>query len=211
MSISAATVRARIRDGWDPDVAARTPVRPKRPKGSPRKDYYQKKSRAPFDPYTTIGRFWAKVDKSGPTMPHMETPCWPWTASRLPAGYGLFYPAGRGSNIYAHRYAWALANGEDASDLHVLHACDNPTCCNPSHLRAGTHSDNMRDAVHRDRAARIAPQGEQHHAAKLDDDKVREIRRGGVSAGALARAFGVSKQAVQRVRRGKGWRHVTAP
>ena len=26
-------------------------------------------------------RFWKKVDKNGPTLPHMETECWLWTGA----------------------------------------------------------------------------------------------------------------------------------
>jgi hypothetical protein len=47
----------------------------------------------------------------------------------------------------AHRVAWTLVNGKIHDGLLVLHACDNPPCCRPSHLRLGTHRDNVLDAV----------------------------------------------------------------
>ena len=38
-----------------------------------------------------LDRFWEKVDKNGPTQPHMTTPCWVWTGGRGHFGYGSFY------------------------------------------------------------------------------------------------------------------------
>lgn len=52
----------------------------------------------------------------------------------------------------AHRVAYEIANGPIPDDLWVLHSCDNPPCCNPSHLRVGTYKDNVRDRVERDRS-----------------------------------------------------------
>jgi len=34
-----------------------------------------------------------------------ETGCWVWTASKLPAGYGKFRPAGKGMDL-AHRFSF---------------------------------------------------------------------------------------------------------
>ncbi len=53
------------------------------------------------------------------------------------------YIDGKPKNVAAHRYAWILTHGEPEAGQHVLHKCDNPPCCNPAHLRLGTHDQNM--------------------------------------------------------------------
>jgi hypothetical protein len=99
-------------------------------------------------------RFWAKVNKDGPTQPHMDTPCWAWTAATH-EGYGVFIVPG--SEEYreqrAHRLSWTLANGPIPEGLQVLHRCDNPACVRVDHLFLGTHTDNMRDMVAKNRHA----------------------------------------------------------
>jgi hypothetical protein len=77
--------------------------------------------------------------------------CWTWTASVNHAGYGNF----QGTYKLAHRMAWVLANGRDIpTGLVVMHACDNPPCCNPAHLSLGTPYDNARDAMIKGRMRR---------------------------------------------------------
>lgn len=87
-------------------------------------------------------RFWAKVDKSAG-----DAGCWLYMGFRKWDGYGWLGRKaldGRSSGyITAHRYAWILTNGEVPDGLHVLHQCDNPPCCNPAHMRLGTHQENM--------------------------------------------------------------------
>lgn len=153
-------------------------------------------------------KFWSRADRSaGPDA------CWPLTGSRQPRGYGHFYPASK-VNLYAHRVAWEIANNAGVpAGFHVMHACDNPACVNPAHLSVGTHSDNMRDMIRKDRAARAAPAGEDHHNAKLTSEKVVEIVRraeAGDSQRTIARAFGVTRGTVQHVLKGRHWKSVTA-
>ncbi len=104
-------------------------------------------------------RFWAKVDKNGPTQLHMQTPCWVWTAYKNKTSYGM---VGLGSEkLLAHRVAWMVANGPIPHDgsghgICVCHHCDNPSCVNPLHLFLGSHTDNMRDKDRKNRGNRAS-------------------------------------------------------
>lgn len=81
----------------------------------------------------TATRFWSKVDKTGD--------CWMWTAAKLPKGYGRF--GHEGSVVLAHRMSYMLTHGAIPSGHHVDHACYNPSCVRPTHLRAVTPKENI--------------------------------------------------------------------
>ena len=117
---------------------------------------------------------------------------------------------GEGRTWSTHRYAWTQANGPIPPGMWVLHRCDVRRCVNPEHLFLGTAQDNSRDMVAKGR--KVTNRGESHKLAKLTDGEVREIRlkyngdRGDITR--LARAFGVSRTAIERVVKGMGWKHV---
>ena len=96
-------------------------------------------------------RFWEKVDKNGPNG------CWLYMGFRKWDGYG-WVARSKGNCQYryqtAHRYAWTLTHGEPEDGMHLLHTCDNPPCCNPAHLRLGTHLENMADMKARGRTSK---------------------------------------------------------
>lgn len=100
--------------------------------------------------FTELERFWRKVDKSGG-----PDSCWIWLGFTDRNKYGKFdmaLPTSGTKSVYAHRFSWELVNGPIPTGDHhgtmcVLHRCDNPSCCNPSHLFIGTHKDNMYDCI----------------------------------------------------------------
>jgi len=85
---------------------------------------------------TDTRRFWARIEKGND--------CWPWKSRTDKDGYGKVHWAGESNR--AHRVAWEITNGPIPDGLLVCHSCDNPPCCNPSHLFLGTNAENMRDA-----------------------------------------------------------------
>lgn len=95
---------------------------------------------------TRTTRFWAKIDQTGGL-----DACWPWIGNRIAKGYGIF--TYRGRNFGAHRTAYELAIGLVPNDQWVLHHCDNPPCCNPTHLFLGDAQANVDDMLAKGRAS----------------------------------------------------------
>ena len=90
-------------------------------------------------------RFWSHIDQSGG-----ERACWLWLRHRQNKGYGFVKWHGRPR--LAHRIAYTLTYGPIPDGIEVMHICDTPACCNPSHLRLGTHADNMADMANKGRS-----------------------------------------------------------
>lgn len=90
-----------------------------------------------------IDDFVSHVDKEKSKIFYDGIKCWEWSKACFPSGYGKTKINGK--SFYAHRMAWIIEYGEIKNNYHVLHRCDNPSCCNPRHLFLGTHSDNMKD------------------------------------------------------------------
>jgi hypothetical protein len=148
-------------------------------------------------------RFWSYVDIRA------DEECWPWVGATDGRGYGRFWFDGR--TIQAHRFAYEAALGETIpADHYGCHSCDYPPCCNPAHVWPGTHADNVADCVAKGRQSR----GERQHCAKLTSEQVAAIKchyeAGGVTMEEVGALFGVGKQAVCDIVRGKTWKHTRA-
>lgn len=149
-------------------------------------------------------RFWRGVERGA------VDECWPYVRGARRGRYGLFQPGGKGSpHVGAHRYSYEMHYGPIPDGRFVMHSCDNPRCVNPAHLSAGTPKDNTADMLAKGRHARQAPLGEASGKAKLTDEAVRTIRRSQASHVCLAAQLGVSPKAIQAVRAGRTWKHVT--
>jgi hypothetical protein len=127
--------------------------------------------------------------------------CWLWQGAKLPDGYGHLRFDGR--QMRAHRAAYETAFGKLPSEMLVCHSCDQPACCNPQHLFAGTNKDNSDDKLRKGRQRR----GEANHA-KLTEDQIREIRASNESMREMAKRFGVSVSHLSKIRRKVKWAHV---
>ena len=155
-----------------------------------------------------VRSFWSKVDIST-----RKKDCWEWRGARKKSGYGNV----RIDGIYrvSHRVAFELANGDIPDGYLVCHICDNPPCCNPTHLMLGVPKSNAADMLIKNRQKRpeYAARGERNANAKLTSQDVAEIRRRYQEKEAnqyqLAEAFGVSQASIGAIIRRKTWRHVT--
>jgi hypothetical protein len=106
-------------------------------------------------------RFWPRVQMGAPDE------CWEWTGPRLKNGHGRYDST---VSYVAHRYAWILANGRiPLADEVIRHQCDNPPCCNPSHLLAGTQKQNVADMIDRGRGTFQRDQCRKGHALTPDN------------------------------------------
>ena len=130
--------------------------------------------------------------------------CWVWTRSTAGKGYGQIWVNGRIE--YVHRVSYEVFVGRIPHGLLVCHKCDNPPCANPDHLFVGTHKDNYRDSVNKNR--HTPPKGEEHWCRRLSDDVVRTIRNSNDTCKKLARRFGVSERTVRGVINGETLKHV---
>ena len=141
----------------------------------------------------------------------MSGRCWNWLGAKTGRGYGHFGLRVNGKQFYikAHRAAYELANGIAPGDKEVMHSCDNPSCCNPSHLVLGSHKANMTDMKKKGRAK--GHKGERNFKASLTEDQVKEIRGYENYYGltkTLAERYGVTRETIWSVRAGKTWQHV---
>lgn len=132
--------------------------------------------------------------------------CWEWLGWRDGCGYGKM--TANGKRRGAHRIAFELEHGVSLdSETIIRHTCDNPACCNPAHLVAGTVADNVADRNARQRQAK----GERNGRAKLTREDVIRIRAdvsAGVPKNRLAKAFGVHPVTIDDLVRRKNWAHV---
>ena len=168
--------------------------------------------RPPGVPATT--RFWKFVTMGE----HSFEECWEWSGNRTVDGYGVIKDGTR--NRRAHRVSWEIHKGPIPDGMHVLHSCDNRPCVNPSHLRLGTHQDNMRDMAVRGRAgggdgyrfhAKGIQRGENNAHAIATEEVVRWVRAqhaAGVSYKELAARTGLAYPTVYAIANRRTWKHV---
>lgn len=98
-----------------------------------------------------------------------------------------------------------ISSGKGRLDSVVLHTCDNKLCCNPDHLRFGSHADNMADMRAKGRRKCIGS-GERNERAKMTPEQVLAIRADARAQRVIAIEYGISPAQVHRIRKGYQWR-----
>lgn len=126
-------------------------------------------------------------------LPQSETGCWVWQRGKT-KGYGSIRENGR--HVLVHRRAFELWNGSIPKGLDVLHRCDNPPCCNPSHLFLGTDQDNQDDCYKKGRM----PLGVNRPNAKLNENQIKDIRSSPLTVYELAKIYSVGIATISRVK-----------
>ena len=164
-------------------------------------------------PSSPVALFWSKVNRSN------QESCWAWQGAVSSNGYGSVGWDGRICG--AHRVAAFLSgiidtpfwNPSRTEKTLVLHKCDNSRCCNPAHLFAGNFQDNSDDCKEKDR--REIKRGEDHHSAKLTNEIAERIRYSFAydyaSVKDLARQYGVTSAAIDKIIQGKTYKYVGGP
>lgn len=101
----------------------------------------------------------------------------------------------KGQVRLVHRLSYEVHVGPISTGAQVLHSCDNRRCANPAHLRTGSHGDNMRDIVLRERKT----------TRKLTWEQVEQIRASSLSLRKLADQYGVCFSTIADVKSRKNY------
>jgi len=129
--------------------------------------------------------------------------CWEWQLGKDKGGYGK--ASANGGTIRAHRLSFSAFVRELGDNEQGLHKCDNPPCCNPEHIYAGTHQNNVDDKVRKGRQIKER----QCWKTKLDLQDSVEIKvilsSGLVSQTKIGEMYGVSQFAISQIALGKSW------
>jgi hypothetical protein len=129
-----------------------------------------------------LKRFWSKVKMGSPDE------CWVWTGA-ISVGYGRFTMLhatiiATHFSLYAHGIK--IPHGKEA-----CHICDNPPCVNPNHLFVGARLENIHDCINK---------GRRPGYNCISREMIQQIRNSTSPSLALASQFGISAEAVRRIR-----------
>ena len=145
---------------------------------------------------SAVDRFWFAVVKR-------ESGCWLYR--NRPEVYGNI-KGDDGRNKLAHRFSYELHVGPIPVGMFICHKCDTPGCVNPEHLYAGTHEDNNRDKVERDRYRTAACQADKLRRRAMDSVTAAAVKEeyesGRFSMMQLAKKYSCSQSTISCIIRG---------
>jgi len=139
-------------------------------------------------PKNILKDVWKRINKRD------ENDCWEWVGGKDKDGYGRMMIDRH--NYRTHRLTYIETYGSIPEGLIICHRCNNPSCCNPNHLYAGTIRENSQQCTKEGR--RVS--GEKHYKTILSDKDILKIRSlystGTFSQRELGRMFGVTQAAI---------------
>ena len=149
-------------------------------------------------------RFFAYVS------PEPNSGCWLWDGYCTPTSRPQIHVSGR-KRPATHIALELHDRPPPSADLDACHTCDRWFCVNPDHLFWGTHLENMQDAL---RKGRVRPPpitqiGVDHYLTRLTEADVIAIANSPTPRSDLCEHYQLSLSAVDAIRRGQNWRHLT--
>lgn len=145
----------------------------------------------------------AKKNKPSDVFKHIDmhggdkSVCWEWLGGVTGIGRPSFSLGG--GKITPYRLVYELIHGVKLERKEIIcHQCDNPVCCNPDHLKLGTHQDNMNEMKERER------HGLPHHTINA----IRKLHSEGRQQTEIAELYGVHKSTIGRIVRNDAYQHV---
>ena len=118
--------------------------------------------------------------------------CWEWKGKLNPKD-GRPYFTINGLRRPSYAIVLEATTGEDQEDRITRHNCDNPICCNPSHLVWGDHQDNMNDMKERER----------HGLPKIVVKAIKKLIEKGKTQSEIAKLYGISRETVSSISTGR--------
>jgi len=144
------------------------------------------------------------IDRITDNLKHNpETFCWEWVRCLSKDGYGQIKIDGKMQKVHRVMYKYIYGDIPPNKPL-VLHRCDNPKCCNPMHLYAGTPQNNMDDMAKRN----FSTKGENNYHAKLTEKQVLEIRASKEPQVVIAKRLNVAPSNICLIKQRKTWKHI---
>jgi hypothetical protein len=135
--------------------------------------------------------------------------CLEWTCGTHRQGYGLTSNPELKKMVTTHRMAYELEFGAIPDEMHVLHKCDNPPCCNPNHLFLGTHQDNMLDMKEKGRRIAAIKTSKKTILTELEVLKIRELYANGeCKMTALAKMYNTTYANIWHIIKRDRWKHI---
>lgn len=101
----------------------------------------------------------------------------------------------KGNRILAHRAAYIEKYGEIPIGCEIDHICQNKACSNVLHLRAVSHTENVRSSK----------------KTKLNKEQVMEIlklNKNGLTLSEIGKKFNVTKQCIWQIVHKKNWKEI---